>query len=445
MAQAPGNMLAGWGRKLNGVADGLVKPKAPGAAPDAPPELNAFGKFARSLGNRLQGAGLEGRTALDWTEARYSKVHERPDFIKAAKQADLPEGSGALHARTDPATGRILEISAKPFPPKDGAVDLELKVLKNGDGFELAGMAVAPGSRGKLAPAAAEHLDYLLTESFKSPLTAKHAETLLGDSGLQGKIVAAMNPATRVSEVELHWDKAGNRWRVEPIPGDPSAPKARMQLTKDLGSDTFRLTGFSGKGAPPAAAANLQTALMNGLANGLDLARVKAASAASADQGLALKGQAPAAAETPAMRDNRSRMGKAVDQSFELLTKFGPEGADADGFVKGLQRTDALPEAMGARQEAIAKMAQEYLGIKEPLKVVAPDTDPLSGAQIFILKKGDEVVGVYKVFTNNGKGPVTIMNELGPGGPWGAWGSRSRSRWIPWARGGWARAGKSAT
>ncbi|MBI4346269.1 MAG: aminoglycoside phosphotransferase family protein [Elusimicrobia bacterium] len=95
-----------------------------------------------------------------------------------------------------------------------------------------------------------------------------------------------------------------------------------------------------------------------------------------------------------------------------------PAGAPAERFIRNLERAPDLPPVdraapggLAARNDAVAAFAQSYLSLKAKPAIAAPKTDPLSGAEVYLIKDGGRPVAVYKVYDRDGARQV--LNELG--------------------------------
>ena len=131
----------------------------------------------------------------------------------------------------------------------------------------------------------------------------------------------------------------------------------------------------------------------------------------------------PAAAEVnnPRMASNRTAVEAATDEMFKLRAKNGGQqkAIPAEELTNQFEKTPELPAvdkgnpaSVAARNQAVGKFAQEYLGLKEPPTVKAPGTDALSGADIYLIQDGaGKTVAVYKIF--NKQGAHEVMRELG--------------------------------
>lgn len=122
------------------------------------------------------------------------------------------------------------------------------------------------------------------------------------------------------------------------------------------------------------------------------------------------------------MAKNQKHIQEATDDLFRQLQKNeGDLGkVPYDQMVKVFDKIDDFPAEVPGRpasilkrEEAVAAFAKDYLGIKEPVKVVAPDVKPASGAEIYKIQVGGKDVGVFKIF--NKQGAPELMRELGSG------------------------------
>lgn len=127
---------------------------------------------------------------------------------------------------------------------------------------------------------------------------------------------------------------------------------------------------------------------------------------------------------TPAenMARNQRHIQEATDDLFRQIQKKEGNLANVpyDQLVKAFDKIDDFPPEIPGRpasvlkrEESVAAFAKEYLGIKEPVKVVAPDVKPASGAEIYKIQVGGKDVGVFKIF--NKQGAPELMRELGSG------------------------------
>ncbi|MBI3299198.1 MAG: phosphotransferase [Elusimicrobia bacterium] len=84
--------------------------------------------------------------------------------------------------------------------------------------------------------------------------------------------------------------------------------------------------------------------------------------------------------------------------------------ADPLAPVRRLDDIGNLPPEPKARQQLLAKFVKEYMGLDGILEVSSPATEPLSGAQVFLIRQGGEIVAVAKVL-----GAKSLIKELGAG------------------------------
>ncbi len=248
----PGNVVAGLGKRLTdwGMRRAEARPKGP----DGQSRPSRLDRIAQLVGGALQGERGLGRHGLDFAENMHPRIQDRPGFRKAAKEAGAPGGQGVVHARVDPKTGKILEYSSRPFPPKDGFLDVEINFTPGKKGqYDISGMDASPASRVPLDPKgfASNHLDWQLETSMRNAVADASLARILADPDFKANIRDGLDPMTLRSEVTLYWDKAAGRFSRVKLPG---APEVKLTMTPYVTGIGFSVAGVRADAGVPASA-----------------------------------------------------------------------------------------------------------------------------------------------------------------------------------------------